>query len=97
MNKQRNGIALVAILLVAVVLRPPVAQMGPILELIQKSLNLTATEIALLASTPVLCFGFGAFLTPSLVRRIGLDKTLIAVMGLLLLSILARPYLGFIG
>lgn len=97
MNKQRNGIALVAILLVAVVLRPPVAQMGPILELIQKSLNLTATEIALLASTPVLCFGFGAFLAPSLVRRIGLDKTLIAVMGLLFLSILARPYLGFIG
>ena len=87
----------VAILIIAVILRPPVAQIGPILDLIQTKLALTDTETALLAAIPVLCFGFGAFTTPALVRRFGLNKTMVWLLALLFVAIAARPYLGFIG
>lgn len=97
MKLKNSALALVTILLIAVVLRPPVAQMGPILDLIQQQLKLSGTEIALLASAPVLCFGFGAFLTPALVRRFGLDRTLVAIMVVIVLAIAIRPYLGFSG
>jgi CP family cyanate transporter-like MFS transporter len=86
-----------AILVIAVILRPPVAQIGPILDLIQTKLLLSDTETALLAAIPVLCFGFGAFTTPALVRRFGVNKTLVWLLALLFVAIAARPYLGFIG
>lgn len=97
MKKQHAGIALVAILLIAVVLRPPVAQMGPILGLVQQQLGISGTQVALLASAPVLCFGFGAFLTPTLVRRFGIDKTVVIIMVIIAVAVAARPYLGFYG
>lgn len=97
MKKQGNALALLAILVIALVLRPPVAQMGPILGLIQQKLSLSGTQVAVLASAPVLCFGLGAFLAPALVRRFGLDKVSVSIMGLVLLAIAARPYLGFTG
>lgn len=86
-----------AILVIAVILRPPVAQIGPILDLIQTKLSLTDTETAFLAAIPVLCFGFGAFTTPALVRRFGVNKTMVWLLALLFVAIAARPYLGFIG
>ena len=86
-----------AILVIAVILRPPVAQIGPILDLIQTKLSLTDTETAFLAAIPVLCFGFGAFTTPALVRRFGVNNTMVWLLALLFAAIAARPYLGFIG
>lgn len=97
MKKQHSLVALVAILLISAVLRPPVAQMGPILSIIQQQLGITGDQTAFLASIPVLCFGFGAFLAPALVRRFGLDRTLIAIMVVIVLAIAGRPYLGFYG
>ena len=86
-----------AILVIAVILRPPVAQIGPILDLIQAKLSLSDTETALLAAIPVMCFGFGAFATPALVRRFGVNKTMVWLLSLLFVAIAARPYLGFLG
>ena len=86
-----------AILVIAVILRPPVAQIGPVLDLIQTKLSLTDTETAFLAAIPVLCFGFGAFTTPALVRRFGVNSTMVWLLALLFVAIAARPYLGFIG
>ena len=95
MKKVKSGWALLAILLISTVLRPPVAQIGPILNLIQKGLVLTDTQTALLAAIPVLCFGFGAFAAPALVRRFGLNRTLVSLLGVLMASIALRPYLGY--
>ncbi len=86
-----------AILVIAVILRPPVAQIGPILDLIQTKLMLNNAQTALLAAAPVFCFGSGAFATPALVRRLGLNQTMVGLLAVLVVSIAARPYLGFYG
>lgn len=88
---------LAAILLISTVLRPPVAQIGPILSMIESGLHLVQSQTALLASIPVLCFGFGAFASPALVRRFGVDRTLVYLLFVLFVSIALRPYAGFIG
>ena len=86
-----------AIFLTALVLRPPVAQIGPILEDIQKALGLDSSQAAILAAIPVLCFGFGAFASPALVRKFGVNRTMVYLLAMLLLTIAIRPYAGFIG
>ena len=88
---------LAAILLISTVLRPPVAQIGPILSMIESGLHLVQSQTALLASIPVLCFGFGAFASPALVRRFGVDRTLVYLLFVLFVSIALRPYAGLIG
>ncbi|CAB4537673.1 MAG: MFS transporter [Actinobacteria bacterium] len=86
-----------AIFLTALVLRPPVAQIGPILEVIQKALGLDSSQAAILAAIPVLCFGFGAFASPALVRRFGVNRTMVYLLAVLVLTIAIRPYAGFLG
>lgn len=97
MKKLHPGWIVLGILTIATVLRPPVAQIGPILDLIQENLKINDTETALLAAIPVLCFGFGAFASPALVRRFGLNLTMVWLMALIFAAITTRPYLGFIG
>jgi CP family cyanate transporter-like MFS transporter len=86
-----------AIFLTALVLRPPVAQIGPILEVIQRALGLDSSQAAILAAIPVLCFGFGAFASPALVRKFGVNRTMVYLLAMLVLTIAIRPYAGFIG
>lgn len=86
-----------AIFLTALVLRPPVAQIGPVLEVIQEALGLDSSQSAILAAIPVLCFGFGAFASPSLVRRFGVNRTMVYLLAILVITIAIRPYAGFLG
>jgi CP family cyanate transporter-like MFS transporter len=86
-----------AILVIAFVLRPVVAQIGPILGLLQTGLSITDTELALLTAIPVLCFGFGAFAAPWLVRRLGIEQSMVYLLAIQLLAVVVRPYLGFWG
>ena len=86
-----------AIFVTALILRPPVAQVGPILEVIQNSLGLDSSQAAILAAIPVLCFGFGAFASPALVRRLGINRTMVYLLALLFFTIAIRPYAGFFG
>lgn len=87
----------VAILAISLVLRPPVAQIGPILDLIRQGLGIDDSQTAILAAAPVLCFGFGAFATPALVKKFGVNRTMVYLLLTLFVAILARPYLGFAG
>ncbi len=96
--RQIKGIWIViTIFLIAIILRPPVAQIGPILDLIQSKLQINSTQTAILAAVPVLCFGFGAFAAPALVKRFGLNKTIVWVMVVITMAVALRPYLGFWG
>lgn len=97
MKKPHIGWIFLAIILTSIVLRPPVAQIGPILDLIQQKLRTSDGQTALLASIPVLCFGFGAFAAPVLVRGFGLDRTMVWLLGLLVGAIALRPIFGFWG
>ena len=97
MKRVSNLWVLGAIFLTALVLRPPVAQIGPILEVIQEALGLDSSQAAILTAIPVLCFGFGAFASPALVRKFGVNRTMIYLLAVLAITISIRPYLGFIG
>lgn len=97
MTKKSNWLILLAVLAIAFVLRPAVAQIGPILSNIQSGLGVSNTELAVLTAVPVLCFGFGAFASPALVRRYGINHSMVYLLAVLLVAIAARPYLGFLG
>lgn len=98
MTKTKLGLSgLIAIFFIAIVLRPPVASIGPLLEEIQRSLNLSPTLVGFLAAAPVLCFGVGAFASPWLVSRVGLNRGMLVVLLLLAVSSTVRIFFGYSG
>jgi CP family cyanate transporter-like MFS transporter len=79
----------VAVVAIAVNLRPAVASVGPVLDDIQRSLRLSDAEASAVTAAPVVCFGLFAPLGAWLTRRVGMHRavTLLAsglVVGLLL-------------
>ena len=95
--KKFNFLALLGILLTTLVLRPPVASVGPLIAELKQSLSLGSVELGLLTSIPVFCFGLGAFASPTIVRRFGIDKTLLVLQALIAAAIAGRLWFGFIG
>lgn len=83
-----------ALVFIAIVLRPAVAAVGPLLHEISDSLPLNPTETSILASAPVFCFGLGAFVGPALVRRLGLHQAMFVVLLVLLISTVGRLFGG---
>ena len=96
-TKSFGFIGFIALFFISLVLRPPVASVGPLLHEIVADLGLTATEIGLLASAPVLCFGVGAFASPALVRRFGVNHSMLIVLGILTLAAFGRLFFGYPG
>jgi CP family cyanate transporter-like MFS transporter len=96
-NKAFGLVGFVALFFISLVLRPPVASMGPLLQEIVQSLGLSAAETSLLASAPVLCFGLGAFTSPALVRRFGVNRSMMIVLLLLLAAVTFRLFFGYPG
>lgn len=92
---RRNVLALIGIFFASLVLRPPVAAVGPLIPEITEKLGLSASQVGILTAIPVLCFGIGAFAGPAIVRRIGLDRTLFLLLGLILASIALRAWFGY--
>lgn len=98
MAKAKFGIlGFLAIVFIALVLRPPVASMGPLLQEIQKSLGVSAQLIGVLAAVPVLCFGLGAFASPWLVSKVGVNRAMLYVLILLGLSSSLRMVFDYPG
>ena len=73
---------------VAVVLRPPVTSVGPVVPDISLDLGLGALAVSLLTTMPVVCFGTGAFLGPALMRKLGRER-LVAVLLFVMAVVLA--------
>jgi len=90
-----------ALILLAVNLRPALAGVGPVIDQIGRSYGLTGSEMALLTTLPVLCFGLLAPTAPRLARRLGLNGAvvlaLVAVTAGLVVRILPGPSLLFTG
>lgn len=83
---------LLGVVALAVVLRPPVAAVGPLLPAIENSLGLSAFASSILTAIPVVCFGLGSFFAPRLVARTGLESGVVALSALLLVGILVRVH-----
>ena len=95
--KSFGFLGFIALFFISLVLRPPVASIGPLLHEIVGDLHLTAAETGLLASAPVFCFGLGAFASPALVRRFGVNHAMLVVLGILAVSAFARLFFGYPG
>ncbi|ANU10799.1 MFS transporter [Planococcus antarcticus DSM 14505] len=78
-EKQRNsamGMMVLAILLVALNLRPAISSIGPMLEPIRADLNLSNSEVSLLTAIPVFCMGLFAPLAVLFGRKFGLKRSI---------------------
>lgn len=74
-----------AAMLVAFNLRPALTSIGPLLTGISAQTGLSAAGAAVLTTLPVLCLGLGGAASPWILRRIGIDRGILA--GLLVLAI----------
>ena len=88
---RRHGLLLaLAIVLVAVNLRPAVAGVGPVLPDLRAGLSLSGAAAAVLTTLPVLCFGLLATAAPRLGRRFGIESVLVGAMAALAVGALTR-------
>ena len=95
MNRKLGWLSLTALLFACLVLRPPLASVGPLLPELASDLHIGLAQQGLLTSIPLLSFGFGAFAGPWLAQRLGIDRLMLLLQALLLASILLRPWFGF--
>ena len=91
-----SWLTFVALVLISVVLRPPVAIVGPLLDQLSKSEGLSQLQLSLITSAPVICFGLGAFAGPWVSRRFGINRGMLAVLLVLALSSALRLLGGFV-
>lgn len=90
-----SWLALAAVLMYSLVLRPPLAAVGPLLPLIDEDLGLSLAQQGFLTAIPVFSFGIGAFAGPALAKRLGLERALFWLLALLTLAIGLRGWFGF--
>ncbi|MEY4320387.1 MAG: hypothetical protein RLZZ471_328, partial [Actinomycetota bacterium] len=95
MTKKTVVFTLIALFFITLILRPPIAQIGPLLHEILSKLNLNPAEVGLLASAPVFTFGAGAFLAPWLLRRYGLNHAILFMLILMFAAIALRSWFGY--
>lgn len=72
----------VAVVLIALNLRPAITSVGPLLDRARDSLGASATWAGLLTTIPVLCFALAGLATPALVRRTGTRVAIGVALGL---------------
>lgn len=90
-------LAIAAIILVALGLRPSLVSVGPILPLIINAFALSHAQASLLTSIPDLLMGACALPAPWLARRFGRDPVILFALALLAVSTLARAFSVGIG
>ncbi|MDL5157732.1 MFS transporter [Actinomycetospora termitidis] len=89
-TRARSILLALAVLLIALNLRPAVVGVSPLLTQIQADLGIGSAVAGLLTTLPVLCFGLLAPTSGTLIRRIGLETTLLAALVVLTAGILVR-------
>ena len=89
-GRRHGPLLALAIVLVAVNLRPAVAGVGPVLPELRAGLSLSGTAVAVLTTLPVLCFGLLATTAPRLARRYGIEPVLVGIMAALAIGALGR-------
>nr|WP_218617801.1 MFS transporter [Cryptosporangium aurantiacum] len=87
-------LAMTALILAALNLRPAVTSLGPVLEEIRADLGMSAGLAGLLTSVPALCFAVVGVTAPRLARRFGPDAVILAGIGALTAGLAVRPLVG---
>ncbi len=97
-ERGKKGLAqvllLITIVYVAMNLRAALISVGPVIDSIGTSLNLSATALGVLITLPVLCFGVFAPFAPRLLRLQSAERTILFSLLLLTGGIVLRSNLG---
>lgn len=94
MTTRSRGVLIAAgtmVLLIGLCVRFPITAVSPILGPIGDQFGLNETGLAILSATPVLLFGLAAPIAPILVRRFGLEGSLLLLLIALAVAGLVRP------
>lgn len=83
-------LVLVAIVLMALNLRPAVSSVGVSLEQLRNDLGMSGSVAGVLTTLPVLCFAAFGLATKAVAGRLGLHKTALGALALLLLGLTVR-------
>ncbi|WP_411141863.1 MFS transporter [Streptomyces sp. x-80] len=78
------------VLLVGINMRPAIVAVSPLLDEIRQATGLSNGAAGALSTLPLICFGIFAPLAPRLARRWGMERTLVAVLLVLLCGIAVR-------
>jgi CP family cyanate transporter-like MFS transporter len=81
---------LLGILLIAANLRPSITAVGPVLDDIRSSLQLSSGVASVLISIPLVAFGLFSPIAPWISRRLGLEGALATALGVLAVAIVTR-------
>lgn len=90
--KNHEWVLIIAIVCVALSLRPGIVSIGPILPMIIGDFNLSHASASLLTAIPDLLMGLLALPTPWLARKFGRDPLLLTAIVLLSVSIVLRAF-----
>lgn len=96
-DKRRAMLMLLAIVLVALNLRPALSSLAPVLADVRAGTGLSGSAAGLLTTLPVLCLGLFAPLAPRLAFRFGAERVVLWVLFLLAAGIVLRSQYGSIG
>lgn len=93
----RALLLVLALILVALNLRPALSSLAPVLAVVQQGTGISASAAGLLTTLPVLCLGLFAPLAPRLSLRFGAERTVLVVLLLLAAGVGLRGSLGAFG
>ena len=89
-TRRSTAVVLVAILLLAVNLRPTAVSVGPVLEEVKDGLGMSAATESLLTSLPVLAFALFGSVAPLLARRFGVHRVTLLSLFAVAVGLLGR-------
>ena len=98
-GSRTNSVVLAAItvLVIGLSMRAPIISVSPILVQLQEVYELSSAAAGLLTSLPVLCFGALALVAPRLSQRFGMERTMSAMLLLIIVGMLVRAVAGAAG
>src|SRR5699024_10749466 len=88
------SLSILAILLVAINLRPVITAVGPIIPDIGGDLSLSASQLGLLGALPIAVFGLASGFVQKLVGRFGVETTTAGALWLLTIATVWRSWPG---
>lgn len=94
MTRRSSVVALAAILLLAVNLRPAAVSVGPVLEEVRHGLHMGAGVAGLLTSLPVVAFALFGSVAPLLARRFGIHRITLLSLFAVAIGLFARALAG---
>ncbi|WP_149095237.1 CynX/NimT family MFS transporter [Paenibacillus terrae] len=73
-------------------LRPSITSVGPLLDIIQAHLGLSGVTASLITALPIFCMGLFSLSSICLQRRLGVERSLLAAMLLILIATFLRMF-----